>query len=931
MELLLRILKWSCIAGGGALLLTALKPVTDRRYRVKWRYWAWLALAVGLLLAPVPWGTLLPEGSPAVPPPMVLVEVPRRELRLSRTEGVELVPAGENTAPSTGASVPPAQAAEPAAKEKALTVPLGQALTAVWLAGAGAFLLYHLTGTLWLMRKARRWRREPEAGTLAAFADACGALPCRRRPCLWVSAGVYSPMLLGLLRPRLVLPAGDYDRAALDFILRHELTHYRRHDLWYQLVLLAANAVHWFNPLAYLLRREAGADLELTCDDTVVADCDSAARRAYSETLLASVHRQKGLPGLSTHFYGGARVMKARFRNILGGRARKRGAIALALALLLTLAAACAFGVRQQEAEPLTAQELAEYQTLLDGEWNGFLSERYTDVRYLSLYNLFYLGAGISVGPGEDETAALDVVWGGGPDCPVYGLERTAVEDFLEETTGYHIADFESGSGQWTYLEDSDTYFFAHGDTNYTSATVTGGERLGDTVTLTLSLGYEEALPAQSVHTLTLVDGKVRSFTDPLDTAAEPEARAYIDAQIKKLSDAGVTVTDRYMYLWWNVCETGDTAYYVGFLGYGLRVDDEERALASGAEVDQTGGGAGWVTEPQETGSPVLLFRWDPQDGLSLVEQAYARTPQGLGYSGWDEYCWLKYLGMDEDKEAFPTLTDELKAEIQNGHQTGLFDWRDVARTYLGEGHGQDRLAVLRTFSVAENAGTLLVRADGADSRYLLLRQRGAEDLGVSIWQVTDEAPAVEAALPEGAERLTDAELAELTAYFVTKEHNGLLRCRFAAPLGLRNLLPLFYDQGTWELSEEERGAVEAAGIALELDPLLVYTEDAVKYLEDNLALSEEDARWTVNFYRDDLGTYLPELDAYISQHGDTLMEMYAFDSGYRCTDGTVVLDYAASLLWDGRQTYADQAMTATLQPRPDGGWYVSANDFAKQ
>ena len=78
----------------------------------------------------------------------------------------------------------------------------------------------------------------------------------------------------------------------------------RRRDLWYKLALLTANALHWFNPLVWLLRREAERDLELTCDDAVVAGRDEGERRAYSEALLGSIHRQQvlGRAVLSTHF-----------------------------------------------------------------------------------------------------------------------------------------------------------------------------------------------------------------------------------------------------------------------------------------------------------------------------------------------------------------------------------------------------------------------------------------------------------------------------------------------------------------------------------------------------------------------------------------------------------------------------------------------------
>ena len=77
MELLLRMVKWSVLAGGATLLLLLLKEPLDKRYSAKWRYWLWLVLAAVLLLAPVPWGALLPEGAASAVETPVTIQVPQ--------------------------------------------------------------------------------------------------------------------------------------------------------------------------------------------------------------------------------------------------------------------------------------------------------------------------------------------------------------------------------------------------------------------------------------------------------------------------------------------------------------------------------------------------------------------------------------------------------------------------------------------------------------------------------------------------------------------------------------------------------------------------------------------------------------------------------------------------------------------------------------
>lgn len=115
-----------------------------------------------------------------------------------------------------------------------------------------------------------------------------------------VSGEAQGPMLIGFMKPMIILPERSYSQQELLLILRHELVHHRQHDLWYKLVLLAANAVHWFNPLVYLLIGQANRDVEQVCDEKVVANQDMAYRKAYSMTILQAMSNNRGI-ALSTY------------------------------------------------------------------------------------------------------------------------------------------------------------------------------------------------------------------------------------------------------------------------------------------------------------------------------------------------------------------------------------------------------------------------------------------------------------------------------------------------------------------------------------------------------------------------------------------------------------------------------------------------------
>ncbi|KQM11238.1 hypothetical protein AOA80_09590, partial [Methanomassiliicoccales archaeon RumEn M1] len=86
-------------------------------------------------------------------------------------------------------------------------------------------------------------------------------------PRLLVCQGLKAPMLAGLLRPAILLPPGALSGEELGFSLLHELTHYRRRDVWLKTLVLWVNALHWFNPLMWYMVRLVERDIELACDE----------------------------------------------------------------------------------------------------------------------------------------------------------------------------------------------------------------------------------------------------------------------------------------------------------------------------------------------------------------------------------------------------------------------------------------------------------------------------------------------------------------------------------------------------------------------------------------------------------------------------------------------------------------------------------------
>jgi beta-lactamase regulating signal transducer with metallopeptidase domain len=122
---------------------------------------------------------------------------------------------------------------------------------------------------------------------LAILADRSMAIGVHNSPTVAYSQRVHVPIVVGLLRPMILLPAsiatgiGPHEFAA---IISHELTHIRRHDLWINLLQRLIESLLFFHPVVWYLSRRMSFERELCCDDLVVASGLQPMR--YAEALL---------------------------------------------------------------------------------------------------------------------------------------------------------------------------------------------------------------------------------------------------------------------------------------------------------------------------------------------------------------------------------------------------------------------------------------------------------------------------------------------------------------------------------------------------------------------------------------------------------------------------------------------------------------------
>ncbi len=103
---------------------------------------------------------------------------------------------------------------------------------------------------------------------------------------LCINPLVSSPLLIGFFHPCIVLPSADIPEKDFRYIILHELTHYKRRDMFYKWLVQITVCLHWFNPFVHLMSREITKACEFSCDEAVLAKIGNGNAQDYGKTLL---------------------------------------------------------------------------------------------------------------------------------------------------------------------------------------------------------------------------------------------------------------------------------------------------------------------------------------------------------------------------------------------------------------------------------------------------------------------------------------------------------------------------------------------------------------------------------------------------------------------------------------------------------------------
>jgi beta-lactamase regulating signal transducer with metallopeptidase domain/enterochelin esterase-like enzyme len=217
-------------------------------------------------------------------------------------------------------------------------------VAAIWLVGVVGCIL--VTARQWLC--VRRLRRTATAGSdevlTRMLREEAVRLGIRRVPRLCWSKPVESPLLAGIWRPTIVLPADAshrFDDGELRLVIAHELAHLKRLDLAWNWLPTVVGWLFYFHPLVWLLKRSWLETQEAACDELLVQR-QSALPSEYGRLLLklsqCGMRPRLGLAAAGV--LGAYRNLERRVLRMAHARSFSRRQLLLAAGIILSVALA---------------------------------------------------------------------------------------------------------------------------------------------------------------------------------------------------------------------------------------------------------------------------------------------------------------------------------------------------------------------------------------------------------------------------------------------------------------------------------------------------------------------------------------------------------------------------------------------------------------
>ena len=328
------------------LLILGLKPLYKNKFSKRWQYYIWIVVALRFLLPFTPDTTIIGSLFEKFDTTAITNEIPTNPN----------VPVPADTGNSKAEPIQPNREITTAAMREPVDKYI--CLFFIWSALALVLFVRKVTVYQGFIQYIKAGNKEvSDIKILNLLSDCEEKLKIKTRVELSCNPLIASPMLIGFFRPRIILPAREWEDKELSYIFVHELIHYKQRDMFYKWLIQIVVCVHWFNPFVYLLEKEVNKSCELSCDEKVISVLDDTARREYGDILISFLKSNNLYKSslASVTLTEGAEQLKERLGAIM--KFRKKSKVIIAITAIFTVAVCICFFVTGAYTAPSIANE----------------------------------------------------------------------------------------------------------------------------------------------------------------------------------------------------------------------------------------------------------------------------------------------------------------------------------------------------------------------------------------------------------------------------------------------------------------------------------------------------------------------------------------------------------------------------------------------
>lgn len=167
-------------------------------------------------------------------------------------------------------------------------------LPIIWVVGCILMLLWITVTNVILSLKLRKNNFKDER--LEKILEKCKTkINVNAKLHLVVSNVVSTPAIVGIFKVKILIPKEilDLSDENIEYILLHELSHYKRKDIWINYILILIQSIHWFNPIIWLCFKLIRNDLELATDEYTLKYLEENRYESYANALIETLKVSK--------------------------------------------------------------------------------------------------------------------------------------------------------------------------------------------------------------------------------------------------------------------------------------------------------------------------------------------------------------------------------------------------------------------------------------------------------------------------------------------------------------------------------------------------------------------------------------------------------------------------------------------------------------